>query len=229
MCGRFTLRTPTAILVEQFQLGGAPQLTPRFNIAPTQPIALVRLSPGDDTRRLTLARWGLVPPWAKDPSMGARMINARGETVASKPAFRAAFRRRRCLVPADGYYEWQKLGNRKQPFHLRMQDNRPFALAGLWEQWRGDRDDDAEPLQTCTIITTQANELGRPIHDRMPVILDAADYELWLDPQMQDSGRIEPLLRPYDSAAMVAEPVSTYVNNVRHDGPKCLELQRGLF
>ena len=229
MCGRFTLRTPTNILVEQFRLGSAPQLALRFNIAPTQPVAVVRQSPEDSQRHLSLLRWGLIPAWAKDASIGARMINARAESVAEKPAFRSAFKRRRCLVPADGYYEWQKIGSRKQPHYIRMRDDRPFAFAGLWEQWRGEEGQDAQLLETCTIITTESNELSRPIHDRMPVILDTEDYGLWLDPEVEDRGRLERLLRPFESAKMVADPVSTYVNNVRNDDTKCIAIQRELF
>ena len=147
---------------------------PRFNIAPTQSVAVVRQSGGKETRQLCLLRWGLIPAWAKDPSIGARLINARAETVAEKPAFRSAFKSRRCLIPADGYYEWKKTGSRKQPYYLRLQDERPFALAGLWDRWNGGGKD--APLETCTIITTEANEITCPIHDRMPAILAEDDY-----------------------------------------------------
>jgi putative SOS response-associated peptidase YedK len=201
----------------------------RFNIAPTQPIAAVRWLPDEGQRQLSLLRWGLVPSWAKDPAMGNRMINARAETVAEKPSFRAAFKRRRCLIPADGYYEWQKVGKRKQPYYFRMKDDRPFAFAGLWEQWSGGKGDAPEPMETCTIITTEANELGRPIHDRMPVIVHPDEYAFWLDPRVEDRSRLETLLRPYDPGEMMAEPVTTHVNNVRNDDPKCLEVQKELF
>ena len=221
MCGRFTLRTPTGELVEQFRLGLAPQLEPRFNIAPTQRVSTVRIAPEDGQRFLSLMRWGLIPAWSKDPSIGARMINARAETVAEKPAFRAAFKRRRCLVPADGYYEWKKAGSRKLPHYIRMRDDRPFAFAGLWETWQA-ADGAEDPIETCTIITTEANELSRPIHDRMPVILGPADFDLWLDPKVLDREKLESLLRPFASAAMIAHRVTTHVNNVRHDDPACV-------
>ncbi|MFV1965068.1 MAG: SOS response-associated peptidase [Pirellulaceae bacterium] len=228
MCGRFTLRTPASVLIEQFGLDGSPQLKLRFNIAPTQLVAAIRVLPGESKRHVAMLRWGLVPSWAKDPAMGHRMINARAETAAEKPSFRSAFRRRRCLVLADGYYEWKKVGSRKQPYYFRLSEGRAFAFAGLWEVWReGEASDDA--LETCTIMTTEPNELGRPIHDRMPVIIDPENYDEWMDPRMQDRERIEPLLRPYDANQMTAEPVSTYVNNVRNDDAKCIEIQRELF
>jgi putative SOS response-associated peptidase YedK len=231
MCGRFTLRTPQNVLLEQFQLATGPVLSPRFNIAPTQTIATVRCTSDEPQRQLVLLRWGLIPSWAKDPSIGNRMINARGESVADKPAFRAAFKRRRCLVLTDGYYEWQTVGKKKQPFLFHMQDDRPFAFAGLWESWPGGKTDDepGQPLETCTIITTAASDFTRPIHDRMPVILEDADFDLWLDPNMQDREQLEPLLQPFDSADLTADPVSTHVNSPKNDDPQCVELQRELF
>ncbi len=219
MCGRFTLRTPANLLVERFMLDSTPDLAPRYNIAPTQDVAVVRATP-EAGRQLALLRWGLIPSWAKDPKIGNRMINARGESVAEKPSFRSAFKRRRCLVLADGYYEWRKIGKAKQPYWIRMQDERPFGLAGLWETWRGGDDDIVE---SCTIITTSANELTKKIHDRMPVILDDADYELWLDPSVQDRQLVEPLLRPYDDGEMTFDPVSTVVNSPKNDRAECIE------
>jgi putative SOS response-associated peptidase YedK len=176
----------------------------------------------DGERRLDLLRWGLIPSWAKDPAVGARTINARAETVAEKPSFRAAFRRRRCLVLADGYYEWRKEGSKKQPYYIRMRDEAPFAFAGLWEYWSPG--DDAETLETCTLITTEANELTRAIHDRMPVILPPDAYEVWLDPELDDRPRLLSLLRPYESQALIADPVSTHVNNPKHDDPECVQV-----
>ena len=158
--------------------------------------------------------------------MGNRMINARAETVAEKPAYRAAFRRRRCLVPADGFYEWQRTGKRKQPYFIRMRDDRPFALAGLWEAWEGP---DHSSVESCTLLTTEPNELLRPIHNRMPVILPADDYGPWLDREVQGPEQIAPLLRPYPSEQMTADPVSIFVNSPANDGPKCIEPQRDLF
>ena len=226
MCGRFTLRTPMNRLLEHFQVQTDLQLPLRFNVAPTQPIAAVRQEAEGPGRELVLLRWGLVPSWSKSPTQGARMINARAESVAERPAFRAAFKRRRCLVAADGYYEWQKVGQRKQPYYIHFRDERPFAFAGLWERWQGAGEG---VLESCTIITTDANPLTREIHDRMPVILDPADYALWLDPQVQDRQQLEPLLESYDGDAMVAEPVSTHVNNVRNDDPECIQVQRERF
>lgn len=217
MCGRFTLRTPTNVIVQQFRVQTDLQLPLRFNIAPTQTVATVRAAEGG--RELWLPRWGLIPSWAKDRKIASSLINARAETIATKPAFRAAFKRRRCLVVTDGFYEWQKSGKQKLPFHIRLADDQPFAFAGLWETWT---DEQGKPLDTCTIITTTANELTRPLHDRMPVILDDTDYDLWLDPAVQDASRLEPLLHPYPSNRMVSVPVSTRVNSVRNDDPTLL-------
>ncbi len=225
MCGRFTLRTPATVLTRQLLLDlgvEAPaDLRPRFNIAPTQMIAAVReVSPGD--RTFDWLRWGLVPSWAKDVSIGNRMVNARAETVAEKPAFRDAFRRRRCLVLADGYYEWRKEGSKKQPYYIRMADESPFAFAGLWERWSPGGSNDAV-LETCTLITTDANEVTRPIHDRMPVILSPTEYVLWLNPEFRDPRALLPLLKPYEAGEMIAVPVTPYVNNPKHDDPACLK------
>ena len=228
MCGRFTLRTPASQLVQQFLLDVDSQLTPRFNIAPTQRVAAVRQQ--DGARQLVGLRWGMIPSWTKDASVGSRMINARGETVASKPSFRSALKRRRCLVLADGYYEWKKEGSQKQPYFIRLRDDQPFAFAGLWEAWQDPMAEKGDPpWETCTIITTDANELSASIHDRMPVILDAADHELWLDPDLQEAAPLQPLLRPYPSGEMTADPVSTHVNKPAHDDPRCVEIQRTLF
>lgn len=218
MCGRFTLRTPTNQLLLAFALDQGPPLTPRFNIAPTQQIAGVRAR-ADGGRELALFRWGLIPSWAKDEQIGNRTINARAESVAEKPSFRAAFQKRRCLILADGYYEWQKQGVAKQPFFIHRADDRPFAFAGLWERWQPM---DRPAVESCTILTTEANEFTRPIHDRMPVILLPRDYDLWLDPAMKDRARLEPLLRPYPEADLAAMEISTKVNNPRNEGPDLL-------
>lgn len=221
MCGRFTLRTPMNQLVEQFLFDMEPADLPlRFNIAPTQSVAAVRVLDVDRRRQFASLHWGLIPSWAKDRSIASKLINARCETVAEKPSFRSAFRHRRCLVLSDGYYEWKKLGaaGKKQPYYIRLRDGRPFAFAGLWETWQGQ---DAAPLETCTIITTAANDLTRDIHARMPVILAADDYTSWLDPQTADRDRLTRLLRPYDATAMELYPVSSLVNNPRHDMPDC--------
>jgi putative SOS response-associated peptidase YedK len=220
MCGRFTLTDPDADLAVQFNLPEIPELAPRYNIAPTQPVAAVRVAANGSGREMVLLRWGLIPFWAKDPNIGTRMINARSETVGEKPAFRAAFKRRRCLVVADGFYEWQKQNGTKQPFYVRLRDARPFAFAGLWESWEGP---DANPIESCTLLTTQPNDLLRVVHSRMPVILQPQDYELWLDPEVQEPQRLQPLLRPYSAEEMEAYAVSRYVNSPDNDDPRCID------
>ncbi len=202
----------------------------RFNIAPTQDVAVVRKTADDPQRQLVMLHWGLIPSWAKEAKLGQRMINARGETVAEKPSFRAAFKRRRCLVLADGYYEWQKpaaKGTKKQPYYIHMQDDRAFAFAGLWEYWEGASS--SGPIESCTIITTDSADLTADIHDRMPVILPPEAYELWLDPELQDKDPLLPLLAPYAGDDLQAAPVSTHVNSVRNDDASCIEVQRELF
>lgn len=218
MCGRFTLRTPAHLVARTFRLPGIPGLEPRYNIAPTQPIAAIRADAATEDRQLTFFRWGLIPSWAEDPKIGNRMINARGETVAEKPSFRKAFATRRCLVLADGFYEWQKQEQGKQPFYITLQEDLPFAFAGLWE--RNQRC--GEPIESCTIITTSANELMAPIHDRMPVIIPPDRYDLWLDTAVQEIERLTPLIAPYDASQMKATPVSSRVNNPRHESPDCI-------
>lgn len=203
MCGRFTLATPAEIVAEFFELPGAPELTPRYNVAPTQNIAGVVRPEGSAQRELRWFHWGLIPSWAKDAKLAAKMINARAETVADKPAFRSAFRSRRCLIIADGFYEWKKLDRGKQPYLMRMADGGPFALAGLWERWH---DLAGQVIESATLITTEPNDLLRDIHDRMPVILDRCDYECWLDPANHDARALCGLLRPFDPLRMTAAP-----------------------
>lgn len=217
MCGRYTMATPGQSLKKHFQLDTVPELPFRYNIAPTQNVAAVRAT--GSGRELSLLRWGLIPHWADDPKIGYRLINARADTVASKPSFRSAFKQRRCLIAADGFYEWQKQDGAKQPFFIRRKDGEPFAFAGLWEHWQGVE----EAIESCTIITTEANELMQPIHDRMPVILAPADYDRWLDPAVQKPDLLQPLLRPFAADALTATPVSTRVNNPRNEGPKCID------
>jgi putative SOS response-associated peptidase YedK len=222
MCGRFTLRSPASILAEQFAIFDMAPIGPRFNIAPTQAVPVVRMNrrEGEPRRELVALRWGLIPGWAKDPAIGNRMINARAETVAEKPAYRTAFRRRRCLVPADGFYEWQRIGGKKQPFFIHMRDDGPFALAGLWELWEAP---DHSRIESFTVLTTEPNDVVRPIHNRMPVILNQSDYSLWLDPAVEDPGMLAPLLRPYRADSMESYPVSSHVSNPRHEDPSCIE------
>jgi len=166
-----------------------------------------------------MLRWGLVPSWAKDPSIGVRMINARAETIAEKPSFRSAFKHRRCLIPTDGYYEWAKAGKKKQPYFIRMKDRQPFAMAGLWESWKSP---EGETIETFTIITCEANSMMKPFHHRMPVILDEELWGEWLDPENNDVDRLKGYLVPYDSSKMEAFPVSPLVNNPRNDSPQCV-------
>jgi putative SOS response-associated peptidase YedK len=219
MCGRFTLTTPAQTLAVQFNLVEVPALEPRYNIAPTQPVAVVRLGSESTERELALLHWGLIPFWAKDASIGSRMINARSETVAEKPSFRTAFRRRRCLVLADGFYEWQKLDGGKQPMYVGLHDREAFGFAGLWERWEGTGNG---VIESCTLLTTEPNELLRPIHNRMPVILKPTDYDLWLDGQVEEAERLQALLRPYPSEGMQAYAVSRWVNSPRNEGPECI-------
>lgn len=232
MCGRFTLRTPLTVLSQQFlfdlgAVAGASTVRPRYNVAPTQTIAAIRRVGTSSSRELAWLHWGLIPSWAKDAKLAASMINARGETIAEKPAFRTAFARRRCLILADGFFEWKKVGKQKQPYYLRLADERPFAMAGLWESWRGPAGSDGPPLESCTIVTTSANELCQPLHDRMPVILEACDYERWLD-LATPKEELLALLTPLAAAAMKSEPVNPRVNNARNDDEQCVEVQREL-
>jgi putative SOS response-associated peptidase YedK len=219
MCGRFTLRTSAADLAKIFELLREPNWVPRYNIAPTQSVLAVHQT--DAGREGELFRWGLIPSWAKNVSAGSRMINARAETIAEKPSFRAAFKRRRCLILADGFFEWEKLpGLNKQPYFIGMRDRRPFAFAGLWEHWQPKK---GSELHSCTIITGDANGLVERIHDRMPVILPPSMYDVWLDPAEQEREKLQPLLVPYPADEMWMYPVSTLVNNPRNENPACVE------
>jgi len=218
MCGRYTLTTKPGRLVESFGLDEPPaDLAPRYNIAPSQEVAVV---PNAEPRRLQWFKWGLVPGWAKDPAIGNRMINARAETVADKPSFRAAFRSRRCLVLADGFFEWKRDGRRKTPVYIRLKSRAPFAFAGLWETWKPSA---GEPLRSCTVITTAPNELVADIHDRMPVILAPDAYAIWLSAEAPDPDVLATLLVPYPAGEMEAFAVSTLVNAPTHDQPECIE------
>ncbi len=232
MCGRYTLTSPARIVAETFRVDVPGDFSPRWNIAPSQ-AAWAVVQGLDQTRRLAALRWGLVPAWGRDPAASPRPINARAETVADKPSFRGAFRHRRCLVPADGFYEWQarpasgegvagrgRAGG-KQPFHIRFRDRRPFAIAGLWEAWRPAGGGDEQ--RTFTLLTTQASALMAPLHARMPVILPPEAWALWLDPVIEDRTQLEALLVPNEDPALEAHRVSPRVNNARHDAPDCLD------
>jgi putative SOS response-associated peptidase YedK len=229
MCGRYAFFTPIEAVTRLFGVSEvhAHDLAPRYNIAPTQEVPIIRVSPflEEDAahaavRELALARWGLVPFWAKEPSIGNRMINARGETVARKPAFRAAFRKRRCLVPADGFFEWQQTDSGKQPWYIHAVSGEPLALAGLWELW--DPPEGGAPLASCTIITTGANEFMHDLHDRMPVVLDTRGRDAWLDPETPVEW-LQALLAPAAEEMLEAWPVSRRVNSPFNEDPSLVE------
>ncbi len=242
MCGRFQLTAPARVIAEAFAVAvpEEPDLAARYNIAPGQRIAAVRARVEGGGRELALLRWGLVPAWSKEMPREAKLINARCETASEKPSFRSAFRSRRCLVPATGFYEWQaaaagsakdlgasatRLEGRarglrgvKQPYLVGLRDGAPFAIAALWERWTPPR---GEPLESCTLLTTEANPLMRPIHDRMPVILGPANWDAWLDPRLHDAQRLRAMLAPYPDAELSVCPVSPWVNDPRHDDQRC--------
>lgn len=220
MCGRFTLASDAEILQQVFFDFEVPMnLSPRYNISPTQDIAAV---PNTAEKQAEFFHWGLIPSWAKDPKIGNRMINARSETLAEKPSFRNAYKRRRCLVLADGYYEWQKIPGEKakQPVYIRLKSQKPFAVAGLWEVWQA-KDMD-EPLKSCTIITCPPNAFLEEIHHRMPVILPVDAYAQWLSPDEQPADVLQSLLIPYPGEEMEAYPVSRFVNRPTNDSPECI-------
>lgn len=218
MCGRFTLTATPEMVAQELGLADVPLLAPRYNIAPTQGAPIVRLVA--EARRLDLLTWGLVPSWAKDRKIAASMINARAETAASKPAFRAAFKRRRGLVVADGFFEWRKDGKAKQPVWFHLADNSVLTFAGLWETWTSP---DGEVVDSCTILTTTANELVRPVHDRMPVILPLDLRDAWLAPGELPPGAAEAMLVPYDPTLMAVYDVDTRVGNPRFDEPEAVQ------
>ena len=218
MCGRFALTISPKVLKELFQLAETPQLPARYNIAPSQPVAAVVLSDDSTSRVLKMPQWGLLPAWAKDPA--SRFINARSETAGQKNTFKNAYKKRRCLIPADGFYEWQKKRTPKQPYFFRRCEAIPMALAGLWERWTGPN---GLVIESCAILTTAGNELMKPIHDRMPVIIDPKDFELWLDTTQFRADSLRKLLQPYPSEKMTCYPVSPVVNSPENDLPGCLE------
>ena len=217
MCGRFTLTVDPAELQDTFtDFIFPPKFAPRFNIAPSQPVLAI---PNNGANTADFFIWGLIPMWAKDPSIGNRLINARGETVAEKPSFRGSFKYKRCLILADGFYEWKANPGKKTktPYYIHMKDRTPFVLAGLWDSWESS---DGSSLKTCTIITTSPNEVMTPIHDRMPVILHPRDYAKWLDASPQTPENLLPLIKPFPADNMTGHPVSTLVNKPTNDSPE---------
>ncbi len=220
MCGRYTLSNPGDILEElgvvNPDLGET--LAPRYNIAPTQTAPVVRAAEGGE-RKLAVLRWGLIPFWAKEEAIGNRMINARGETVAEKTSFKRPLKSQRCLVLADGFYEWRKMNGGKQPFHIYLGDHRPITFAGLWDRWSKG----PQPIESFTIITTDANPKVSELHDRMPVILDAEARDVWLDPSVEDPEELSALLRPYGGGDLDFSPVAKIVNSPKNDRPECIE------
>ena len=225
MCGRYRLSRRKQLVEEYFDAFGEEDWNPRYNIAPTQPIPVIRQHPKEPNRVLSLMRWGLIPSWAKDMSGAAGMINARSETAAIKPAFRDPMKYRRCLVPADGFYEWARRGTSKQPFCFEVNDGELFAFAGLWDRWK---DPSGQWVKSCWILTTTPNAVTSAVHDRMPVILKRDDYDLWLDPGVTNVDALSDLLEPFEAGLMRSYPVSSRVNQVQNDDPECcaaIELQ----
>ena len=219
MCGRFTLTADPAEIIDVFGDFTFPtQFSPRYNIAPTQPVLAI---PNNPDRKADFFIWGLIPSWAKDPSIGNKLINARGETIAEKPSFRGGFKYKRCIIPTDGFYEWKASPGEKTktPYFIHMKDRNPFAFAGLWDEWQSP---DGGAVRTCTIITTEPNELMSTLHNRMPVILAPKDYALWLDPAPQTPEKLVHLIKPFPADAMSAHPVSTLVNKPGNDRPECV-------
>lgn len=219
MCGRYVLkRKDLEALMQQLGVRDPRDFVSRYNISPGTAIPAIRRA-RDGGLELTALEWGLVPFWSKDAKSGAKMANARAEGIGAKPAFREPLRKRRCVVPASGFYEWQTVGKRKQPWFFQWRDERPFLLAGLWEHWRSA---DGVDLETCSLITTTPNDVVRPLHDRMPVILRDAAVDTWLDARVTDTPPLEPLLAPVPDGEMKRTPVSPLVNSVRHEGPDCI-------
>lgn len=231
MCGRYASYSPIDQIARLLQAEPAVQLDPRYNIAPGQQVLAARLNTAG-ARELVGLHWGLIPVWAKDRKTGYSLINARAETVAEKPTFRHAFKQRRCLIAADGFYEWRKADEGpKQPYFIRLKTREPFAFAGLWEHWEDKWAEkgggEAQTIDSCAIIVTRANSLVKQIHDRMPVILSPADYDRWLDPDTHEPERLLPLLVPFGAEQMETYRIGTAINNPRNEGQQLLEQAAG--
>lgn len=223
MCGRYTLKTDRSKIEEHFGLENVPAFEPRFNLAPTQDGLVVRPGKEPGTRTAAMLRWGLIPSWAKERANLPLMINARCESAASRPAFRDAFKRRRCIIVTDGFYEWSKHGTKKMPYRFTVGDEELFGMAGLWDRWCPPGTDADETLETFTVITTVANDVLAPYHDRMPVILPRELYDDWMNPLLSDRETLQRMLMPFSSMHMAAHAVSPKVNNIKNDDPTCLE------
>jgi putative SOS response-associated peptidase YedK len=219
MCGRFALTSDESGICEYFRVNLSSPIKPRFNIAPSQKLLVIRLHSETHEHTSSLVRWGLIPSWAKDQSIGARLTNARSETACTKPSFRDSFRRRRCLIPATGFYEWSTLGGKKQPYYVRLTTNEPFGIGGLWDVWEqnGDR------IETCTVLTCDANQAMQHLHPRMPVVIQPERYDAWLDPSQTDAAAVFQDLHPFPEERTAIYPVSEYVNNVHHEDSRCQE------
>jgi putative SOS response-associated peptidase YedK len=219
MCARFTLTARPDLISQLFDLDLLLDIHPRYNVAPTQDVLAVRTA-ADGEREFARLRWGLIPSWSNDASIGNKLLNARSETIAEKPSFRDAIRKRRCLIAADGFYEWKTENRHKQPYFIHFPDRKPFAFAGIWERWHAD---DGKLVESCSILTTAANDLLKPLHERMPVILAKQDYPLWLDSHVTDAAEVQPLLRALPADALQLYAVTPKVNNARFDEPQFVE------
>ena len=219
MCGRFALTSDESHICKHFRVNLSTPIKPRFNIAPAQKLLVIRLQSETHEHTSSLVRWGLIPSWAKDQSIGALLTNARSETAFTKPSFRDSFHRRRCLIPATGFYEWSTLGKRKQPYYVRLTTNEPFGIGGLWDVWEqnGDR------IETCSILTCDANQAMQHLHPRMPVVIQPERYDAWLDPSQTDAAAVFQDLHPFPEERTAIYPVSDYVNNVHHEDSRCQE------
>jgi len=222
MCGRYTLAKDLAEIKKRFDVSEAPEnLKPRYNIAPNQQVPIILLDVEKKIRKMGYVRWGLIPSWADDPSIGNRMINARAETITTKASFKSLFKKRRCIVPADSFYEWKEINTKEKiPMRLLLMNEEPFGFAGLWTTWRPKTGD---PIVSCTIITTEPNELMAEIHNRMPVILEKKNEEMWIDPAVEEEKLLQSFLKPFPSKKMKCYPVSRFVNAPSNDTPKCVE------
>lgn len=220
MCGRFTLILPPEVLAEILGLAEVPRIEPRYNIAPSQQVPAIRTLADNEHREIAMLKWGLIPHWAKDTSLGHKMINARSESVHEKPAFRQPIRDHRCIIPSSGFFEWEEKGGKKYPLYVRLKDGSPMSFAGIWDHWKSP---EGKIVESCSILTTSSNKLIEPLHDRMPVILHPHEYALWLDRAITDPEKLKSLYQPYPADLMEMWPVSTLVNSPRNDSPDCIK------